>query len=76
MRVGLRPMSPDGLPILGKAPGVEGAYLATGHGSTGLAVGPYSAKLVTDLILDRPLEVDISPFASSRFRSHTKASDA
>ncbi len=71
MRVGLRPVSPDGLPILGKVPGIEGAYLATGHGSTGLTTGPYSAKLIADLILGRSLDVDISPFDASRFLNNT-----
>lgn len=72
MRVGLRPMSPDGLPILGAAPQFDGIYFVTGHGPTGLQLGPYSAKLVTDLILGRPLDADISPFNLSRFFKSTQ----
>jgi D-amino-acid dehydrogenase len=49
-RVGLRPLSPDGLPVLGPVPGVAGAYLCTGHGPTGLQLGPYSGKLVADAV--------------------------
>ena len=50
VRVGLRPATPDGLPLLGPVPTVEGAYLATGHGPTGLQLGPYSGALVADSI--------------------------
>lgn len=67
VRIGLRPATPDGLPVLGPAPGVRNLYLATGHGPTGLQLGPYSGKLTADLILGRQLAVDIAPFALSRF---------
>lgn len=67
VRVGLRPASADGLPVLGPVPGVTGVYLATGHGPTGLQLGPYSGKLVADLVLDRDPDTDLSPFSVSRF---------
>jgi D-amino-acid dehydrogenase len=67
MRVGLRPLSRDGLPILGPVPGVEGIYLVTGHGPTGLQLGPYSGKVTADLMLGRPVDVDLTPFSVSRF---------
>lgn len=67
MRVGLRPLSRDGLPILGLVPGTEGAYLITGHGASGLQLGPYSGKVVADLMLGRPAEIDLAPFSVSRF---------
>lgn len=66
IRVGLRPITPDGLPVIGEAT-VDGAYLATGHGPTGLQLGPYTGKTITDLILDRPVATDLSPFSPSRF---------
>lgn len=66
MRVGLRPMSADGLPILGPVP-VAGVQLITGHGPSGLTYGPYCARLVTDLLVGRALELDLSPFAIDRF---------
>jgi len=50
-RVGLRPASMDGRPILGAVPGLEGCYLATGHGAGGLLLGPYSARAVAETIL-------------------------
>ncbi len=49
IRVGLRPVTPDGLPVLGDVPDVDGAYLATGHGPTGLMLGPYSGRIVAEL---------------------------
>ncbi|WP_066414375.1 NAD(P)/FAD-dependent oxidoreductase [Halorubrum aethiopicum] len=65
-RVGLRPVCADGVPVLGPVPGVEGAHLATGHGATGLTLGPYSGKVVADRILDGesiPDAVSVARFA-------------
>ena len=74
IRVGLRPMSSDGLPILGPVPRVPGAWIATGHGPFGLTLGPYSAQLVADMILGHPVEPDLTPFALSRFPRATDRS--
>jgi D-amino-acid dehydrogenase len=68
MRVGLRPLSIDGLPVLGPVPAVSGAYLATGHGPSGLTLGPYSARIICDLILGRQPDVDLTPLGPDRFR--------
>jgi len=43
---GLRPMSPDGLPIIGPVPGVEGLTVATGHYRNGILLAPITAKIV------------------------------
>lgn len=67
MRVGLRPLAQDGLPILGPVPRVDGVYLATGHGPIGLQLGPYSGKLIADLMLGRTADLDLTPFSVSRF---------
>jgi len=66
-RVGLRPLSADGLPVLGPIPGVAGAYVATGHGPSGLTLGPYSAALVCDLVRGRAPALDLAPFRADRF---------
>jgi D-amino-acid dehydrogenase len=66
-QVGLRPLSPDGLPVLGEVSNVEGAFVATGHGPTGLQLGPYSGKLVADAVRGTELAVDLAPFAIDRF---------
>lgn len=67
IRVGLRPATPDTLPLLGTVPGVRNVYMAAGHGATGLQLGPYSGKLIADLIAGKPVETDISAFAPNRF---------
>lgn len=67
VRVGLRPASADGLPVVGAVPGVEGAYLATGHGPTGLTLGPYTGKLVNQLVRGSAVEHDLSAFDPARF---------
>ncbi len=67
IRVGLRPYTHDHLPVLGRVSGVEGLFLCTGHGPTGLQLGPYSGKLVAELALGRQIEEDLSPFSLSRF---------
>ncbi|MDE0071400.1 MAG: FAD-binding oxidoreductase [Caldilineaceae bacterium] len=67
IRVGLRPYTSDHLPLLGSVPGVNGVFLATGHGPTGLTLGPYSAKLVVEQALGLPPAWDLTPFSVSRF---------
>lgn len=69
VRVGLRPASPDNLPILGAAPGLRDVYLATGHGASGLQLGPYSGALVADLLQGNPIPLDLTPFAPERFQA-------
>lgn len=67
LRVGLRPRTADHLPVLGAVPGVEGVYLATGHGANGLQLGPYTGKLAADWALGRPAEFDVTPYSIERF---------
>ena len=69
IRVGLRPYSTiDGLPVLGAVPGLRNIYLATGHGAGGLHLGPYSGKLVAELMLGKTIAADLSMFEVSRFQ--------
>jgi D-amino-acid dehydrogenase len=67
IRVGLRPYSADHLPVLGTVPGVDGVYLATGMGATGLHLGPYCGKLAAEWALGQASEADISAFGVGRF---------
>jgi D-amino-acid dehydrogenase len=68
VRVGLRPYTAtDGLPVLGAIPGLRNVYLATGHGAYGLHLGPYSGKLVADLMLGTPSAGDLRAFDVRRF---------
>lgn len=54
---GLRPMTPTGVPIIGRSP-VRGVYLNTGHGSLGWTMACGSAALLADLLEGRPPELD------------------
>ncbi len=66
-RAGLRPVTPDRLPVLGSVPHVDGVLLATGHGATGLQIGPYTGRAVAALAAGRTPPVDLSPFRAGRF---------
>jgi glycine oxidase len=63
---GLRPATPDGLPILGQS-AVPGVYYATGHHRNGVLLAPITASIVSDLLENRPPAVSIEPYAPSRF---------
>ncbi len=73
IRVGLRPNTADNLPVLGGVPGIDNLYLATGHGASGLQLGPYSGKLAADWAMGQPAETDISAFHISRFNGGAPA---
>lgn len=64
---GLRPGTPDGNPILGSDPGVEGLWYATGHGRNGILLAAMSGDLVADLYTGTPIELDLSALTPARF---------
>lgn len=66
VRVGLRPAPTDGLPVLGRLPGWENAYVATGHGTEGLLLGPYSAAMVARTMTGGVGDEALEPFAATR----------
>ena len=64
----LRPVSGDGLPLIGAAPGREGAYVATGHGRKGIILSLATGEALAELITEgRSSEVDLTPFDPARF---------
>jgi D-amino-acid dehydrogenase len=67
IRVGLRPASRDGLPILGPVPAIAKLLLAIGHGAVGLQLGPYSGKVVAGMIVHGAAETEIGRFSLARF---------
>lgn len=67
VRVGLRPATPDLLPLLGPVPGHPTLWLATGMGAGGLALGPYAGRLVARAIAGADPEIDLAPFGLGRF---------
>jgi len=64
---GLRPMTPDGLPVIGKISGVSNLYISSGHAMLGVTLAANSARAITDLILDGTSAIDISSFNPERF---------
>src|SRR5207247_10146661 len=49
-----RPVTDDGLPLIGRVPGVAGAYVATGHGPRGILNAPATGRALAALLPDRP----------------------
>ena len=63
---GLRPATPDGLPLIGALPGLDGIYLATGHGMLGVTLAPATANLLAPLVLDGHAAPELTPFDPAR----------
>jgi glycine oxidase len=63
---GLRPHTPDELPLLGRHPRIEGLILATGHHRNGILLGPLTGRLVQELILGMPPSIFLEPFRPER----------
>jgi D-amino-acid dehydrogenase len=64
---GLRPMTPDGTPLLGGT-GVPGLYLATGHGTLGWTMAAGTGRVIADLIGGRTPEIDLDGLTIERYR--------
>ncbi len=64
---GPRPVTPDGLPVIGKMPGRERVILATGHCMLGLTLGPVTGRLVAELAAGTTPSIDLAPLAPARW---------
>ena len=64
---GLRPMTPDARPIIGRDPDLPSVFYACGHGKNGILLAPLTAECVASLIAGSPPPVDISSFDIQRF---------
>jgi glycine oxidase len=67
VRVGLRPGTPDELPLIGPASTMPGVYYATGHYRNGVLLTPLTAKLVADLVLDGRRDPNLELVRPDRF---------
>ncbi len=63
---GLRPVSPDGLPYIGRVSKINNLTIATGHAMMGWSLGPATGKLVTEIISEKPLSMPIEGFHPER----------
>jgi D-amino-acid dehydrogenase len=64
---GPRPVTPDGLPVLGRAPGRDRVILATGHCMLGLSLGPVTGRLVAELAGGTAPSIDLAPLSATRW---------
>jgi D-amino-acid dehydrogenase len=64
---GLRPCTPDGLPVIGRPPGLDGLIVATGHAMKGTSLAPVTARLVAELVSGATPSHDLAPFSPARF---------
>ena len=65
-KCGLRPLSPDGLPFIGRHSSCSNLVLATGHSMMGWSLGPATGKLVTEIISNKKLSMPIGKFSPER----------
>jgi D-amino-acid dehydrogenase len=64
---GLRPCTPDGMPVIGRARGRGDVWLATGHQMAGLKCAPGTGLLLAQLMTGQPPRFDPEPFRADRF---------
>jgi D-amino-acid dehydrogenase len=65
---GLRPCTPDGLPIVGRVPASENIVLATGHAMMGLTLGPVTGRLVAEITAGEAPSHPLEPLRPERFQ--------
>ena len=65
---GLRPSTPDGLPIIGRANGLSNLIVATGHATVGVTLGPITGKLVTQIACNQTPAIDLTALSPERFQ--------
>jgi D-amino-acid dehydrogenase len=66
--MGCRPCFPDSRPVIGRAPGHPGLWLAYGHAHWGLTLGPTTGELLADMISGVPPFTDPAPYGAERFK--------
>ena len=69
---GLRPGTPDNLPMLG-ATSVAGSFVASGHFRDGILLAPITAKLMTQIIIKETPDLEMSAFLPERFENELQA---
>jgi D-amino-acid dehydrogenase len=64
---GLRPCTPDGLPIIGRPQNYDNLIVATGHGMLGISLSPVTGKLVSQIVAGEDPVMDITALGANRF---------
>jgi len=65
--LGSRPSFPDSRPVIGRAPGQKGLWLAIGHAHWGLTLGPVTGRLLGEMMSGETPFCDPAPYAAERF---------
>jgi D-amino-acid dehydrogenase len=65
---GYRPVSPDGMPYIGRTRSYTNCIIATGHAMVGMSLGPATGKLVSQMANETATSVDVAPYAVHRFQ--------
>jgi D-amino-acid dehydrogenase len=65
--MGCRPCFPDSRPVIGRAPGVTGLWLAIGHAHWGLTLGAATGRMITEMMMGEIPYVDPAPYRAERF---------
>lgn len=66
--MGHRPSISDSIPVIGRVPGVDGAYLGFGHDHVGLTGGPKTGRILAQLASGLNPNIDLAPYAPERFK--------
>ncbi|HEY0237957.1 MAG TPA: FAD-dependent oxidoreductase [Friedmanniella sp.] len=66
-RAGIRPMTPDGIPVIGRLGNLANTYVSSGHGMQGITLGPGSALALSRMVLHGEVPDVLVPFAPQRF---------
>ena len=64
---GLRPCTPDGLPLIGRTKNYKNLLVATGHAMLGIHLAPVTGKLIAQVACAQKPDVDLSPYRVDRF---------
>jgi len=63
IRIGFRPLADDNRPKLGHSPGIDNLIIGNGLGPSGLSMGPFSGAELAKLVLGKPTELSLAPYA-------------
>ena len=64
---GMRPVTPDGVPVIDRIPNMENLIVATGHAMLGMPMGPVTGKAVSEIVIGDSHSLDLTPLKMDRF---------
>ncbi|MBK50457.1 MAG: FAD-dependent oxidoreductase [SAR202 cluster bacterium] len=64
---GMRPVTPDGLPVIDRIPNIENLIVATGHAMLGMTMGPVTGRAVSEIVAGNSSSIDLTPLKYGRF---------